>query len=74
MSELQGQTDFDTMSTAERILHVQELWDRIAAHPDRLPISGAIRDELDRRLAAHADDSAASAPWEEVRDRIRSRE
>lgn len=72
MSEPQGQFDFDTMSTAERILHVQELWDRITAHPDRLPISGAIREELDHRLAAHAHDPAASAPWEEVRDRVRS--
>lgn len=65
--------DFDRLSVAERIAYLQELWDQIAAREQDVEVSDAQRAELDRRLAAHAADPDAGAPWEEVRDSIRAK-
>lgn len=64
---------FEQMSLAERILYVQELWDRIAAEPDAVPLSAAQRSELRRRLADHEDHPEASLPWETAREQVRQR-
>lgn len=58
---------FEEMSVAERILHVQDLWDRIAAEPDEVPLSEDLGRELDRRLAAHRADPSTAIPWEQVK-------
>jgi putative addiction module component (TIGR02574 family) len=70
----QPQLDFDTLSTAEKILHVQDLWDRIAAAPDEVELTEAQRADLDERLEGHRADPDCGSSWEEVRDRIRSRQ
>ena len=57
----------EEMSVAERILHVQDLWDRIAAEPDEVPLSEDLGRELDRRLAAHRADPSTAIPWEQVK-------
>ena len=57
----------EEMSVAERILHVQDLWDRIAAEPDDMPLSEDLAKELDRRLAAHRADPSTAIPWEQVK-------
>ena len=64
---------FDELSVPEQILHVQELWDRIAAHPEKVPVTEAQRAELRRRLAAHRDDPTAGRSWEDVRDALRAK-
>jgi len=58
---------FDAMSTAERILHVQDLWDRIAERPEEVPVPEGLKRELDRRLSAHEADPASAVPWEQVK-------
>jgi putative addiction module component (TIGR02574 family) len=69
MGQPQRKPDFDEMSAAERILHVQDLWDRVASAPERVPVTDAQRVELDRRLAAHEADPSSAVPWEQVRGR-----
>ena len=64
---------FDQMTTAERILYVQELWDRIAAEGEVVPLSEAQRAELRRRLADHEAHPEASIPWEVAREQVRRR-
>ena len=64
---------FDDLSVPEQILHVQELWDRIAAHPDQVPVTEAQRAELRRRLADHGDDPSVGRSWEDVRDDLRTK-
>jgi putative addiction module component (TIGR02574 family) len=59
--------DFEALSPAERILRVQDLWDRIAAEPEQVPVTQAQRDELDRRLAAHDADPGTAVPWEAIK-------
>ena len=61
--------DFESLSTPERILYVQELWDRIATDEDLVPVTEAQRAELDRRLAEHDADPDSAIPWEEVKRR-----
>ena len=58
------------LSPAERILLVEEIWDRIAAEPDLVPLSPAHRAELDRRLDALEKNPEPGRPWAEVRDEL----
>lgn len=66
----ESQVPFEEMSTDEQILHVQDLWDRIAAHPEQVPVTDAQRAELRRRLDLHRSDRAAARPWSEIREEI----
>ena len=36
-------TAFDRLTTDEQIAHVQDLWDRIAANPEKISVSEAWR-------------------------------
>jgi putative addiction module component (TIGR02574 family) len=56
----------DRLSVAERILLVQQIWDSVAADVERVPLTEAQRQELERR----ADDDANpddGVPWEQVK-------
>jgi putative addiction module component (TIGR02574 family) len=59
-----------SLSVAERLELVQQIWDSIAATPDSLPITEAQRREIDRRLEAYERDPSQVGNWEEVRARI----
>jgi putative addiction module component (TIGR02574 family) len=64
---------FDDMTKAERILYVQDLWDRIAADPEPVPLTAAQLTEVRRRLADHDEHPDASVPWEIAREQVRIR-
>jgi putative addiction module component (TIGR02574 family) len=64
---------FDEMTPAERILYLQDLWDRIAEHPDDVEVSDAWLAELDRRMAAHVADPSTAVPWEQVKANLLAR-
>jgi putative addiction module component (TIGR02574 family) len=64
---------FDQMTTAERILYVQDLWDRIAAEAGHEPLTPAQTAELDRRLADYRAHPETSIPWEQARAQMRRR-
>ena len=66
----QAQQDFDGLTVEEQIQHVQDLWERIAARPERVPLTGAQRTELRRRLEEHRRDPNSGESWEVVRDRL----
>ena len=61
------------MTKAERILYVQDLWDRIATDPKPLPLSAVQLAEVRRRLADHEAHPEASIPWEVAREQVRTR-
>lgn len=63
---------FDDLPIADQIDYVQSLWDRIAAHPDRVPVPEWHLEELRRR--ENAGEPAHSSTWEEVRERILRRD
>lgn len=64
---------FDQMTTAERILYVQDLWDRIAERPEDVHVSEEMKAELDRRIADHRANPGSAIPWEQVKSELRRR-
>jgi putative addiction module component (TIGR02574 family) len=63
----------DSLSTAKKILDLQDRWDDIAATPDDIELTPAQRRELDRRVKAHAASPGASSPWSRVRRQVRAK-
>ena len=62
--------EFDALSSDEQIEFVQELWDRIAENPNRVPIPSEHKRILDERLKAYATSPRAGKPWSEVRGQL----
>jgi putative addiction module component (TIGR02574 family) len=63
----------DKLSVAERLLLVEEIWDSIAAEAERLPLTEAQKQELERRAAAYKANPKTGSSWEEVKARVRRR-
>ena len=65
--------DILSLSIAERIQLVEDIWDTIIELPQEVPLTDEQKIELDRRLEAYHQNPDEGSPWGEVRDRIRSR-
>ena len=65
--------DVLSLSVAERIQLVEDIWDSIAIETTPPGLSEAQRTELDRRLKAHAEDPDAGLPWAQVKEQILGR-
>ncbi len=65
--------DIGALSHEERLLLLEQLWESLSATPGAVPLTGAQRQELDRRLDELDRDGPVGIPWEEVLQRIRSR-
>ena len=59
------------LSVEERIQLVEAIWDSVT--PESLPLTGAQRKELDRRLSEFRNDPKAGRSWPEVRDSLSSK-
>lgn len=66
--------DILRLSVSERVQLVEDIWDSIAASPEALPITEQQRQELDRRLAAHARDPSEVRSWDQIRAGLEQRE
>ena len=62
-----GSFDFSHLSTPERILLAEALWDSVYEEAQNLPLSEEIKQELDRRLAAEEAGEMKYYSWEEVK-------
>jgi len=56
----------------ERIELAADIWDSIAAFPERVRLSDWQREELRQRLEQYRADPGAGSPWDVVKQRIRS--
>ena len=63
----------DRFSLEDRIALVQDIWDSIADETERIPLSEAQQQEVDRRWAAHLANPQAAIPWEQVEAEILNR-
>ena len=63
----------DRLSVEDRLALAQQLWDSIAEEVERLPLTQAQRQEVDRRLAAHRANPQTAIPWEQVEAEARAR-
>ncbi|MFO0811438.1 MAG: addiction module protein [Gemmataceae bacterium] len=56
----------DRLTVDEKLALVHDLWDQIATELAQRPLSDAMKQEIDRRLANHAANPEAAIPWEQV--------
>jgi putative addiction module component (TIGR02574 family) len=61
---------FDEASKDERIAFVQELWDRIAKDPEKIPVPIEHQRILEERLKEYRASPKGGRPWSEVRDHL----
>jgi len=66
-------SDVMELSVAERIELVEDLWDTIAEVPEIVELTEEQKRVLDERLEAYHKNPDAGSPWEDVKNRIRSR-
>ena len=62
--------DFEQLTFDERLELLERLWDSLVDTPERIPLTNAQREELDRRLDDYERDPSIGIPWDEVRKRI----
>lgn len=61
---------FDHLTVEERLELLERLWDSLVDTPERIPLTDAQKEELDRRLDDFERDPSIGIPWDEVRKRI----
>lgn len=64
-------SDILQMSVAERIQLAEDIWDSIAAFPEAVSVTNDQKEELDRRLEAHAQNPSEGISWDELREKVR---
>ena len=62
--------EFDDAPQSQRIAFVQDLWDRIAQDPEKVPIPDSHKRILDERLNAYRASPQAGRSWSEVREQL----
>ena len=62
-----------SLSVAERIQLVEDIWDTIVEMPDELGLTDSKKAEIDLRLDACHRSPEEGSPWDMVRERILSR-
>jgi len=65
--------EIENLTTSEKILLVEDLWDKIAVDESRIPIPQSHKEELDRRLARYEAHPGSLLSLEELQGRIESR-
>jgi len=65
--------EIENLSTSEKILLVEDLWDRIAVDESNIPIPQSHKEELDRRLKRYHAHPGNLLSLEELRGRIEQR-
>jgi putative addiction module component (TIGR02574 family) len=65
--------ELDRLSTPEKILLVEDLWDSIAADPSSVPVPQSHKDELDKELRRREAERGSLLTLEELQARVVSR-
>jgi putative addiction module component (TIGR02574 family) len=73
MNTTQLLAEIERLPVADRLVLVQEIWDRIVESNAVLPLTEAQKDELDRRIAELEAHPESAIPWEQVEQSLRSR-
>jgi putative addiction module component (TIGR02574 family) len=63
-------SDAINLSVAQRIELVEDLWDSIAAIPEKVHLTDEQKKILDERLEAFHQNPTEGSPWETVKKRI----
>ena len=65
--------EIENLSTSEKILLVEDLWDTIAVDESNVPVPESHKEELDRRLRRHESHPTDLLTLDGLRDRIEHR-
>ena len=65
--------DIEHLSVQERLDLIEKIWDSLGDTPDAVPLTDAQRQEIDRRLEAHARSPHEVESWEQVKSFVRKR-
>jgi putative addiction module component (TIGR02574 family) len=65
--------EIDKLSTAEKILLVEDLWDSISSEESDVPVPQSHLEELDRRVNKRTSHRGALLTLEDLRTRVASR-
>jgi putative addiction module component (TIGR02574 family) len=65
--------EIDSMNISEKILLVEDLWDRITVDESSVPIPQSHKEELDRRLTRYKSHPGNLLSLEELQGRIERR-
>ena len=57
---------FDDLTPEEKLDYLQELWERMSARPEEVPVSEWQRKLVRERLAAHERGEGGTVPWSTV--------
>ena len=61
---------FAELSSSEKLLLLEELWDDLADSPSEVPVPDWQKRELEKRFKEYLRNPAEEAPWPEVRERL----
>ena len=64
--------NIQSLTTSERILLAEELWDSVHNHSDEIEVSPEQMAMLEERLAAYQADGDPGDSWDNVRAKIES--
>ena len=67
MTQLLDKLNIRDLSIEERIQLVGEIWDSIAEEEGEFELTGAQRDEIDRRLESYRANPDQVISWEEIK-------
>ena len=70
---VRDQAEYRALSTSEKLLLVEEIWEEIIQHADELPVPAWHKAELDRRYEQYLRNPREGSPWPEVKTRILSK-
>ena len=65
--------EINSLSTSEKILLVEDLWDRIAVDESSVPVPQSHKEELDKRLRRYKSHPGNVLSLEEIQERVERR-
>lgn len=65
--------DVRSLSSAEKLILVSELWDDLAEHPSEMPVSREIIEELNRRMEHFRRNPGEFTTWEAIQEKVLGR-
>lgn len=65
--------EFRSLTVAERVNLVEELWEQVAAAPEELPVPEGQIEALERRRLLHRQNPQRAIPWSQAESQILKR-
>ena len=72
MAQPDRKFDVSSLTVAERIILVEEIWDSIVAQEESYKITQAQKTELDLRIESRKSSPESGTSWEELKSELQS--